>query len=186
MSGILDRFRVFHLTHFSKPPADRAIYRDMHQRRVRKILEIGIGTGLRASRMLWLARSLCPPAGVYYTGIDLFESRTGPDRPGLTLKEAHRLLRPHGAKVQLLPGNPLTTLSRVANSLAGFELVIVSADWDAKLMSRAWFYVPRMLARGARVYLEDNKDSAEDGCFRLLSSKEVAKLAEPPMRRRAA
>ncbi len=186
MSGIFERLRVLYLTHFSQPTADRLLYRDIRQRRVRKIMEIGIGDGSRTARMIELARRLSPPEGVHYTGIDLFESRTNRDRPGLSLKDAHRRFKSTGVRVQLLPGNPLTTLSRVANSLNGIELVIVGADWDAKLMARAWFYLPRMLARSAAVYLQEPGEGENEGSYRLLKPAEVAELAEPMPRRRAA
>ena len=83
-----------------------------------------------------------------YTAIDQFESR-GESQPRLSLKEAFHVLRPTGVKLQLVPGDPLSALSRIANSLAGTDLLLIAADQDRQSLAQAWKYVPRMLAPGA-------------------------------------
>ena len=109
-----------------------------------------MGTGDRAVRMIRVATSGVSEGPIRYTGVDLFEMRSG-QVPALSLKQAHRLLSGTGCKPQLVPGDPLTALSRVANTLTGTDLLIVGPEQEPHSMSRAWFYVPRMLHPGSQV-----------------------------------
>jgi hypothetical protein len=100
--SILNLLRLLNLRYFSKPIADRPIYRAICRHRVQKIVELGIGDGRRALRMIQAAQLAskrdCPnfrgqhcaakagengtvpltasrsPA-VQYVGMDLFEGR---------------------------------------------------------------------------------------------------------------
>ena len=133
------------------------------------------------------AASLHVPQGrIHYTGIDLFEARSSMDGPGVTLKMAHRLLKATGARTQLLPGDPLTALSREANCLTGTDLVIISARQDRSSLARAWFYVPRMLHPGSQVYVEEVGRGGRPPVLRRLAPDEIARLATPAPRRQAA
>ena len=53
---LTSRLKYLYLAYLSRPVGDRAIYRTIRRRNVRKILEIGIGTAGRALRMIDLAR----------------------------------------------------------------------------------------------------------------------------------
>ena len=123
---------------------------------------------------------------VSFTGIDLFETRTEADGPGVSLKVAHRGLQASGAKVRLLPGNAQSTLPRMANSLGPHDLVLISNEQSDESLSQAWFYFPRILADGATVF---RQQAAEDGAspvWRVISDEEIKTLAQPPSRRRVA
>lgn len=139
------RLKLLYLTHFSKPIADRAIYRAIGRLRPKLILEIGVGSGSRALRMIGQLQLLDPTLELRYVGIDQFEARPKTEATHLTLKEAHSLLRATPAKVQVVPGDPLSALSRVANSLKDVDLVIVSHDQQGESLDRAWFFLPRTL-----------------------------------------
>jgi hypothetical protein len=167
--------RYFYLAYFSQPNAERLIYRTLRRAGVNSIVELGVGTGRRTRRILEVARRYQTAADLRYAGIDLFESRP-PDSRGLSLKVAHRLLRDSGAKVQLVPGDPWSALSRTANSLANTSLLVISADQHSAALEKAWFYVPRMLHERSLVFLEE---TAGDGkcAFRRLSLAEVDSLA---------
>ncbi len=187
--AILRQLKCFCVANFSRPASQRCVYRAIRRGRVVNIVELGIGDGTRAVRMIELAMSRLGSDGlsVRYTGIDEFESR-GPERgEGLTLKEAHQRLRATGAAIQLVPGDPQAALARAANSLMGTDLLVVSTDVEAESLRGAWRFVPRMLHRGSLVYLEESDPS---GGLRLvrLSAGEVSRLAEaqPAARRRAA
>jgi hypothetical protein len=158
-----------------KPAADRALFRLLYERRVTTIVEIGLGTGQRAERMIRLAMKLGDGL-VRYTGIDLFEARP-PFSPGLTYKCAHRLLMATGAQVKLVPGDPLSALGRVANGLRGTDLLIVSADQDEAALSRAWFFVPRMLHADSRICLEEPQAANKGTRFRVIQPEDVELLA---------
>ncbi|MCA9270683.1 MAG: hypothetical protein KDA41_19510, partial [Planctomycetales bacterium] len=164
-----------YLRYFAKPVADRTLFRLIARHRLTHIVELGVGDGLRAQRMIALAlrnsRGL-----VRYTGVDQFEARPAA-QPGLTLKQAYQRLRPSGAKVQLAPGDPFSALGRIANSHAGTELFIVSADQDADALAKAWFFVPRMLASGAFVLVARPSDSKAGFAFETLSATAVSQLA---------
>jgi len=143
-----------------------------------RIVELGVGNGLRATRMIEAASLWVPVDQVQYTGVDLFEARADSHERGLTIKQAHRLLQATGARVRLLPGDCLSALARAANTLSNSDLVVISADQDADRLARAWFYLPRMLHAGSLVFLEE---AVEGGvtAFRLVARQEIDRLADP-------
>lgn len=156
----------------------------MKERPIRSILEVGIGDGQRTLRMLELAAQHNPPSEIRYTGIDLFEANQA-GTPSLSLKEAHRLLKGTGVKIQLLPGDPFMALSRVANSLTGIDLVLISAGQDDDALARSWFYLPRMLHGSSLVFRQQNTSKGEVA-VRELTMGEIADLAGTALRRHAA
>ena len=184
--SVTSQLKLFYLTYLSKPPENRLLYRDIHRRRVRKILELGIGAGQRAVRMIEVARLHAPAVQISYTGIDLFEARSAADGPGVTLKLAHRLLKATGVRIQLLPGDPLSALSRAANDLAGTDLVVISSRLDALSLARAWFYVPRLLHDGSLVFVEHPHSGGGGAIYERLSRDEIDRLAAAATARRAA
>jgi SAM-dependent methyltransferase len=176
--------RLQYLTRFSKPASDRVLYRSILHQPVRRILELGIGTGQRAVRMLELAGLDLSAGSIAYTGVDLFEARTAMNGPGITLKMAYRLLRSTGATIRLLPGDPFSALARCANELGCFDFVVISAWHDTQSLARSWFYLPRMLHANSRIFLEQGRSDA--GEFREMSPADVQNLAGAATRRRAA
>jgi hypothetical protein len=104
--SILKTAKLLYLHYLSKPPGDRTIYRAIRRAGARKIVEIDVGTGLRAVRMIEVAACRLPPGEVQYTGMDLFEARSTADGPGMTLKAAHRLLRRQGRRFSSYPATP--------------------------------------------------------------------------------
>ena len=179
------RLRVFYLSYLSAPASDRPIYRAICHRRARKILELGIGTGERALRMIQLAGLFSPPGEIEFNGVDVFESRSAADGPGMSLKMAHRLLGRTGTRIQLIPGDPYTGLARSANGLGQLDLLVVSARLDPWNLARAWFYVPRLLGRGTQVFLEQLAPGGRTS-LRLVSAGEIRNLAASAVIRRAA
>jgi hypothetical protein len=183
--AILRQLKSFCIANFSRPASQRCLYRAIRRGRVTSIVEVGVGPGQRALRMIEIAA--CRGQSVRYTGIDEFESRS-PDRgEGLTLKQAYQRLRTTEAAIQLVPGDPLAALTRAANSLTGTDLLVISADIEAHSLRGAWRYVPRMLHRGSLVYLEEPEAGGIGTRFVRLSAGEVNRLAESQqVRRRAA
>jgi hypothetical protein len=174
------RLKYLHLAYFSRPKQDRPIYRIIRRCHVRNIVEMGIGDGSRAQRMVRLARSWSGNQPVRYTAIDPFELRSGDDSPARSLKAAYRTLKATGARVQVVPGDPLAALARVANALTNTDLLLISADQDDASLQSAWFYVPRMLHERSHVLFEEID---ERGCrWRVLSRQQVQKLAQPQQR----
>jgi hypothetical protein len=174
--------RYLYLAYFSAPRHDRLLYRHVRRQRVQRILELGLGNTERACRLIEIGTQSSGQR-VSYTGIDLFELR-GEEADGVSLKLAHRRLSATGARVRLVPGDPHSAMAAVANCLAGIELVIVSADQDRHALAKAWFYLPRVLAPTAAVFVEE--PTADGLALRRLPADELARLAAPPSRRRAA
>ena len=184
--SVTSRIRFLYLSQFSKPIVDRSVYRAIRRRRIRRIVEIGVGTGQRAVRMIEVARLNAAVGDIRYAGIDLFEDRPRPLGQKLTLRAAHRLLRPTGARIRLVPGDPFAALSRVANTLTGTELVVISASQVPANLARAWFYVPRMLTRDSLVLMEQRSGVAGEFVLRPIARDEIDQLARGATLRRAA
>ena len=182
---ILNSLRLFYLLQLSQPQSDRIILRTIHQKGVQSILELGMGTGERAKRMIELAKTPANEGDVRYIGIDPFEGR--PDgQPLLTLKATYRELRATGAQVQLLPGEPLDALPRFANMLGQVDLLVISAPSNPQSLARAWFFMPRMLHDQSLVFLEE-RNSASALAIRQIPVSEIKALADRAMfSRRAA
>ncbi len=175
--------RYLYLSYLSKPAGDRILFRALRRHRVRKILEIGIGTTDRTLRMVRLAERLAAGDTVRYSAVDLFEARPKTVE-ALSLKEAHRLLKTTTAHSQLIPGEPAPALSRTANSLPGLDLVLISAAHDEASLAGAWFYLPRMLHDGS-VVLRETAGEAGLNEWRRLKWSKIRELASVGRRRAA-
>jgi hypothetical protein len=183
--SLFSHLQLAYSAYFSKPQSDRLIYRAIRRHKIRKIVELGVGDGRRARRMIQTARLASPGQEIGYVGMDLFEGRSESDGPGLSLKAAYQLLRGVGARVQLVPGNPSESLARTANSLGKIDLLIVPAELDAPSSSRAWFFVPRMLHEQSLVCVEQAADDGQKA-LHIKPAAEIEQLAAAHSRRRAA
>ncbi len=179
-------FKYLHLAYFAKPAAARPIFRTIRKIRAGHLVAIGLSDGELVRKMILFARQETARPQVRFTGIDQFELR--PDcESHVSLKQAHRLLHTTGARVQLVPGDPLTALARCANSLLDTDLVVIRADQLGDAMQRAWFYLPRMLHAESLVLVENATATSKDTSFEVLDLAAVKKLAgtRMPMRRAA-
>ncbi len=179
--------RNVYLCYFSKPVADRALYRLLRKQRVQSIVEIGVGQLQRTRKLLEFAAEKTVLEQLKYAGIDLFEARAA-TTAGVGLKQAHKDLKPLVGKLQLIPGDVFSALARSANSLTKTDLLIISADTNAEALAKAWFYVPRMLHDHSQVFLEEPSERAGETHFRLLKRLEIEQFASTAARsmRRAA
>lgn len=168
--------------YFARPAHQRTLFRAIRKHKIGQIVELGVGTGVRAHRLIALAQRY-GQGEVRYAGIDLFEARD-PSQPGMTLKQAHSQFKATGAKVQVAPGDPYSALARVANSLTGTRLLVIAADQDAAALERAWFYVPRMLTSDALVFVELR--TAKGAVYQRLSHDEVSAKSQATQRNRRA
>ena len=184
MSGP-SRLRVLYLTRLATPATDRVICRTIRRHKLRRIMELGIGTCHRALRLIEIASSHSPLSGIHFTGVDLFEARSAADGPGVTLKMAHRLLKATGACVHLVPGDPFTALERESARLGRMELIVVSGQVNGPSMARAWFYIPWLLQTGGQVLWESVLPSGRTD-VRVVPREEIDRLAVASVRRRAA
>ncbi len=170
------------LVHVAKPVGETFVYRAACDRPVKRVMEIGVGTGERTLKLIKLLSEMTPAAELAYFGVDLFEAReTAGMPPGQSLKEMHRLLKTTGCRVQLIPGDPFAALARTANTIQQLDLVVINQEQQGESLERAWFYLPRMLAPPARIIVED--EQVKEG-FRILGVEELRQRTAP--RRRAA
>lgn len=174
------------LEYRSKPAGERPLLRSVFGIPVRpdgsiRILELGVGTIRRAERVLRLAASRKDHPGVHYVGLDRFEGRLPDDPPGVTLKQAHQALGKL-ARVQLVPGNVDTSLSRLCNHLGTFDLVIVSRDADPRHLERSWFFIQRLVTPATAVFVEPSGSAA----WQRIGKTRVDELAARAVGRRVA
>jgi hypothetical protein len=181
--AVLSRLRLFHLLHLSKPASNRVVYREIRQQKARKIVELGLGDGQRATHIIEVLKEIHEVRDIHYTGVDLFEARTAADGQGISLREAHRLLKATGARIQLVPGDVGEALARIANGVSHVDAVVISAGFSAEQISRAWFYLPRMIHAETQVFHESL--TASGTAMRLLDAREVEQLATDGSRRAA-
>ncbi len=170
------------LRYFSRPQHQRQIYRQIAQRKIRSIVEIGISDGTRALQMLKVALRRTSAEDLRYTGIDLFEA--GDHASTISLKEAHRILRPAGVRLQLIPGDPFSALARSANSLANTDLLLINEPCDAASLEQSWFFMPRMLHAGSLILREET--GGAQTVYQTISVAAVESMAAARPVRRAA
>lgn len=179
--------RSSYLLYFSQPAAERTLYRALRTRPIRSIVELGIALGSRTKRLLEVASWRRENLPIRYTGIDLFDARPA-GQPALPLKQAFAALRMPEVRAQLVPGEPDEALRRVANALAGTELLLIAADQNREALSRAWNWMPRMLTASSLIFLEEMGPKAGQTTWRQLQPGDVQRLATEAskLQRRAA
>ncbi len=175
----MSAFRFFCLATFGKPASDRSIYKAMRQSKFQSIVEFGLGDGTRAENMIQVAKKFAVTGHVKYTGIDQFEGRDS-SQPKLPLREMHKRLSTLEAKVQLVPGDAHSALTRIANSHVRTDLILISAGQDELSLSESWFYFPRMLHAGSLVLIQHQPGSAFQALSRLEIEKRVDQKSAKP------
>ena len=183
--SIINQLRLLYLCHFSKPAADRLVYRAIRRYRPRKIVELGIGDGRRGLRMIEVAGRDLPRTEIHYVGMDPFEGRTESSGPPIRLKTVHQRLRATEARIQLVPGDPAGSMIRLANSLRKVDLLIVPAEFDSPCFARMWYFVPRTLHARTLVFVEGPLPDGRRS-LRLKPRREIDQLAASGFNRRAA
>jgi hypothetical protein len=182
--SILNTAKIFYLCHLSNPASDRAIYRLLQQGNVRKIVELGVATGERTLQMIEIAATRIPRAEIRYTGLDLFEARSEADGRGMAFKTAYQTLRATGATVQLVPGDPLAGLARIANTLGKVDLLIFSAGLPMS-QPESWRFVPRLLHDRTQVGVEERMANGQT-TLQWKPAEEIHRYAAAASRRKAA
>ena len=175
--------RYVFLAYLSKPVEDRPLYRLIRRHRLTNFLQLGIRDGQLATRAIDVGLRYSPAESVRYTGIDLFEARPAGSL-SLPLKAAHQLFRPRGIKAQLVPGDAGMAMTRIANSLQGVQLVLISADQTDESLERAWFYLPRVLDVNCHVFRQ--RKQGDQFIWQPISRIELQSLATRRRSRQAA
>jgi hypothetical protein len=79
--------------------------------------------------------------------------------------------------VQLVPGDPATALRRVANSLTGSDLVIISANADRTSLAASWSWLPRMLTPISLIFMEEPAAPGAPSTWQRMTIPQVEQLA---------
>jgi hypothetical protein len=177
--------KTFYLLHLSKPTLNRPIYKAIVRKKVCRILELGIADCTRALRMVDAAARYTPRTDIQYVGMDRFEDRNESDGPGLSLIEAHRILKACGARIKLVPGDPLNNFARNANDLGQFDLLIISSQFGIDRLKPVWFFIPRLLHAKSLIFVENNL-LGERKSLQTLSQRDINQLASKAIRWKAA
>ena len=172
--------RSLWLTRFSQPAGERAMYRHVLRTPPARILELGMGMLVRTERLLQAVGSSRAVADLHYVGLDRFEARMPTDPPGVSLKQAHQRLHSL-ARVQLVPGNIDSSLSRLCNHLGVFDMVLISAANDERHLARCWFFLQRLTTSTTTVFVE----SSGGARWTVLPKSRVDELAAQAVLKRA-
>jgi hypothetical protein len=167
-------FRYARLAHFSRPRANRQLYRLVKRDQISRIVEVGISDLSRAVAMIEVAQRFAGDKKVWYTGIDLFEARQSGST--LPMKETYRILRATEANVRLVPGAPASSLAAAANAHQNTDLILIGPDVTEADLEGAWFYVPRMLNETSTVLTERRTPDGQP-VFTPLTRTQIAEWA---------
>jgi len=171
----LSTFQFWALTWFSKPACNRQLYKLAAKHQPKCIVQFGLASLQQAENLIQVCQHFSGCEEIRYTAIDLFEARAN-KIPGLTLKEAHRVLSTTGAKTRVMPGDAPQMLPRMANQLTGTELLVISLDAGRETLDSCWFFIPRMLQPGSLVLLQENR--AAGSAYQPLSVADIEQLAQ--------
>jgi len=116
-------------TRFSKPISDRELVRQLIDKPISSLLEIGVGLGERMHRIEQLVTLTAGTERMRYIGVDEFEASK--DRSlHLTLKTAHQIASQVGFKASLIPGDIKSALPRVAHKFGASDLIVIDGGLD--------------------------------------------------------
>ncbi|MEL6107559.1 MAG: hypothetical protein AAFU85_16080 [Planctomycetota bacterium] len=99
---------------------DKRLCRRLSKSSIGSILEVNVGTGVRAAAILeaLAGRREMPP--VRYVAIDQFELGGN----GLPLRDFHIRLRPFDARIQMVPLDVTAGLQRVASTIGAVDFIV--------------------------------------------------------------
>lgn len=171
----LSKFQFWGLTWFSKPVCDRQLYKLAAKLQPKSIVQFGLGNLRQAETLITVCQNCSGLEEIRFTGVDLFEARSQ-KVPGLTLKEAHRVLAATGARSRVFPGEIASSLPRLANQLGGTELLLITLEGGRQVLDPCWFFIPRMLQANSLVLIQEH--AAAGSPYQQLSLAEVEQLAK--------
>jgi hypothetical protein len=147
----------FYWRYLSKPATERALFLHVLENPVSSILELGLGNGDRFARVIPLCSKPDGVTQIRYAGVDLFESAP-PGTPHLPLKTAHRKLAELGVKANLIPGDTIAAIARVANVVLPSDLVIVDGRWNSgdEISQAIQQWLPRLCHDHSTIFARNN------------------------------
>ncbi|MFN2565737.1 MAG: class I SAM-dependent methyltransferase [Gemmatimonadaceae bacterium] len=144
-----------------RPKRYRNLFRTIHERRCRCIVEVGTWNGVHAKQMIQTAAIHHPVHTIKYLGFDLFEGLTDEllrkelsKRPP-AFEEVRRFLESTGADVRLFRGNTRETLPNAIDELREGDLFFIDGGHSVETIQSDWSAIERAMSRGATVIFDD-------------------------------
>jgi methyltransferase family protein len=179
MPGLM---RYWQRRFLSRPRRYRNLFRLVHSRRSRTLLEVGTYDGEHARQLIETASLHWPTADVQYFGFDLFEdltdevlkkefSKRPPSQAVVTAK-----LKATGASVHLSRGYSRDTLPALlfqSDRPAHFDFVLIDGGHAQDTIQADWEVVRSLMGPTTVVVFDDYYDNTESavanlGCRRLI------------------
>lgn len=164
-----------------RPKRYRNLFRIIHERRSRCIVEIGTWNGVHGKQMIQTAAIHHPIGAIKYLGFDLFEGLTDDllakelsKRPP-AFEEVRRVLESTGAQVQLFRGNTRDTLPRAVDALREGDLFFIDGGHSVETIRSDWSAIERALRTDAVVifddyYMNDPREVVGLGCQTIVDA----------------
>ena len=151
----------FYWRYLSKPAGERALFLHVLENPVSSILELGLGDGERFARVIPLCSKPEGVSQIRYAAVDPFESAPA-GTPHLPLKTAHRKLAELGVKANLIPGDTIAAIARVANMVLPSDLVIVDGRWssDDEISQAIHQWLPRLCHNQSTIFARNSDSDA--------------------------
>ena len=179
---MLARLRYWGRRFLSTPRRYRNLFRLVHERRSRTLLEVGTYDGEHARQLIETAGLHWPRAEIQYFGFDLFEDLTDDDlrREFSKRPPAQAVVRAKldatGAHVRLFKGYSRDTLPGLlleSERPAHFDFALIDGGHSHETIEADWQVVRALMGRGSVVVFDDYYDNTERdvralGCRRLI------------------
>jgi hypothetical protein len=144
-----------------RPKRYRNLFRVIHERQCRCIVEIGTWDGVHAKQMIQTAAIHHPIETIKYLGFDLFEGLTDEllqkelsKRPP-PFDKVQQLLAATGAQIRLFRGNTRVTLPSAVDALREGDLFFIDGGHSVETIRSDWSAIDRALRRDATVIFDD-------------------------------
>lgn len=169
----------------TKPLRYRALFREIHRLKPKRIVEIGVFDGRHGAQMIQTAAMDRPAAEIEYLGFDLFEDLTAElleyeksKRPP-TCDDVRRVLEATGARVRLFQGNTRETLPAHAAGIGEVDFVFVDGGHSVETIRSDWENVqplvgPRTVVLFDDYYLNEERFVEGAGCQTILDALDPA------------
>ena len=171
--------RYFYYSRLLKPRRYRNLFRLIHERGYRRLVEIGVWNGRTALRMISTAGVSHAAREIEYFGFDLWEQLTDTlfatelsKRPPAK-REVERLLHATGATVELVQGNTRDTLPSAVARIGTADLVFIDGGHSEETIQSDWSNARQLLGLDSIAVFDDYYVDAPDhiagkGCQRLI------------------
>jgi predicted O-methyltransferase YrrM len=158
---LLEWLRYRSLLATTRPRRYANLFRTIHERRCRRLVEIGTWNGVHAEQMIRTAAVHAPIRDIRYRGFDLFEdlseeelARELSKRPP-SYEEVLARLRRTGADVRLFRGNTRVTLPQAADELRQADFVFIDGGHSIETITSDWNAVRDAMRVDAIVVFDD-------------------------------